>query len=160
MKIQIFLAASFLFLAFGLKAQFNTGDKSLDVYLSDINVQAKADLTLFNKSLTAEFSISNTKIAEYSKIMQPAEIYYSLQIAVIIGKPVETVVTSYKKNKGKGWGVIAKELGIKPGSAEFHRLKDATKGKSAKGKPAKKTTSGGKSTGNGKSKGNGNGKKK
>jgi hypothetical protein len=26
-------------------------------------------------------------------------------------------------NKGKGWGVIAKNLGIKPGSAEFHALK-------------------------------------
>ncbi|MGV3631430.1 MAG: hypothetical protein ACO1O6_09490 [Bacteroidota bacterium] len=156
MKIPIFLTA--LFLAFGLGAQsisFNTGDKSLDVYLNDINVQAKADLTLFNKNLTAEFSISNTKITEYSKIMQPAEIYYSLQIAIIIGKPVETVVTTYKTHKGKGWGVIAKELGIKPGSAEFHKLKDAAKGKSAKGKPGKKSTAGGKTKPNGT-----NGKKK
>jgi hypothetical protein len=29
----------------------------------------------------------------------------------------------YKQSKGKGWGVIAKELGIKPGSPEFHALK-------------------------------------
>ena len=161
MKIPYFLAAAFLFLALGLKAQtiaFNTGDKSVDLYLNDINVQAKADLTLFNKNLTAEFSISSSKITEYSKIMQPAEIYYSLQIAVIIGKPVETVVTTYKTHKGKGWGVIAKELGIKPGSAEFHKLKEATKGKRAKGKPAKKATSGGKSTSS-KSNGNGKGKK-
>lgn len=152
MKISVFLATAFLFLTFGLKAQtisFNTGDKSLDIYLNDINVQAKADLTVFNKSLTAEFSISNTKVVEYSKIMQPAEVYFSLQIASIIGKPVETVVTTYKKHKGKGWGVIAKELGIKPGSAAFHRLKDATKGKSAKGKSGKKT-SGGKSNSKGK----------
>lgn len=154
MKIQVFLAA-FLCMAFGLKAQtisFNTGDKSLDIYLNDINAQAKADITLFNKSLTAEFSISNAKIVEYRKIMQPAEIYYSLQIAVIIGKPVETVVTTYKTHKGKGWGVIAKELGIKPGSAEFHRLKDSAKGKSAKGKSGKKT-SGAKSSGKSNSKG-------
>ena len=109
MKIPYFLAAAFLFLAFGLKAQsisFNTGDKNVDLYLNDINVQAKADLTLFNKNLTAEFSISASKITEYSKIMQPAEIYYSLQIAVIIGKPVETVVTTYKTHKGKGWGFV------------------------------------------------------
>jgi hypothetical protein len=29
----------------------------------------------------------------------------------------------YQVHKGKGWGVIAKNLGIKPGSKEFHALK-------------------------------------
>ena len=29
----------------------------------------------------------------------------------------------YRNNKGQGWGVIAKNLGIKPGSDEFHALK-------------------------------------
>ena len=38
--------------------------------------------------------------------------------------PPEHVVDQYRKNKGQGWGVIAKSLGIKPGSAEFHALKE------------------------------------
>jgi hypothetical protein len=33
------------------------------------------------------------------------------------------VVREYKAHKGQGWGVIAKNLGIKPGSKEFHALK-------------------------------------
>jgi hypothetical protein len=39
-------------------------------------------------------------------------------------RPPETVVQTYQTHKGKGWGVIAKELGIKPGSREFHALKN------------------------------------
>jgi hypothetical protein len=38
-------------------------------------------------------------------------------------KQPEVVMATYESHKGKGWGVIAKELGIKPGSAEFHALK-------------------------------------
>ena len=38
-------------------------------------------------------------------------------------RPVLTVAERYKKNPGKGWGVVAKDLGIKPGSSEFHELK-------------------------------------
>lgn len=33
-------------------------------------------------------------------------------------------IQTYKANKCKGCGIIAKELGIKPGSAEFHALKN------------------------------------
>jgi transketolase len=36
---------------------------------------------------------------------------------------VYDVYSCYNKNKGKGWGVIAKEMGIKPGSDQFKRLK-------------------------------------
>jgi hypothetical protein len=38
-------------------------------------------------------------------------------------QPAERVMDEYKSGKGKGWGVIAKSLGIKPGSKEFHALK-------------------------------------
>ena len=55
--------------------------------------------------------------------------------------PLNRVLSVYRGNKKKGWGAIAKKLGIKPGSAEFHALKqgnidfnfgvmDAKKGKS------------------------------
>ena len=39
------------------------------------------------------------------------------------GLHFDQVFKIYNANKGKGWGVIAKELGIKPGSPEFHALK-------------------------------------
>jgi hypothetical protein len=36
---------------------------------------------------------------------------------------METVVEIYRKQKGQGWGAVAQSLGIKPGSADFHALK-------------------------------------
>jgi hypothetical protein len=35
----------------------------------------------------------------------------------------EYVMKKYKAGKKKGWGALAKSLGIKPGSPEFHALK-------------------------------------
>ena len=51
----------------------------------------------------------------------------------------DEVLGEYKENNGKGWGVIAKNLGIKPGSREFHELKDDDSGMIAlaKGKKGK-----------------------
>lgn len=47
-----------------------------------------------------------------------------MRLSILVGKPVETVYVTYQKNQKKGWGAIAKELGIKPGSKEFHQLKN------------------------------------
>ncbi len=38
---------------------------------------------------------------------------------------MEVIRKEYKPNKGEGRGVIAKNLGIKPESKEFHKLKKA-----------------------------------
>jgi hypothetical protein len=35
----------------------------------------------------------------------------------------ERVIEKYESGKGKGWGALAKSLGIRPGSKEFHALK-------------------------------------
>jgi hypothetical protein len=46
-----------------------------------------------------------------------------LQLGQMLRLPPERILQTYNTNRGRGWGVIAKELGIKPGSAEFHALK-------------------------------------
>jgi len=60
-------------------------------------------------------------------------VYMALEVGSITGKPVVEIANVYSVKKDKGWGVIAKELGIKPGSPEFHRLKNNAK-KHKKGK--------------------------
>ena len=82
--------------------------------------------------------------------MTPADVYMTVGIAKITNKSIDEVVGEYKANKGKGWGVIAKRLGIKPGSKEFHALKE---GGSVELEKAK-------AKGQGKGKGNGKGKGK
>ena len=53
----------------------------------------------------------------------PGDVYYACSIASIIGRPCRYVVDQWQRDHGQGWGVMAQRLGIKPGSAEFHRLK-------------------------------------
>ncbi|MDP1802466.1 MAG: hypothetical protein Q8L81_13995 [Bacteroidota bacterium] len=128
---------------FSLSAK--SGDAELDASLTDINIKAQVDLPLFKKDLSVEFNIGENKIDKMLEIqMSPADIYMTFEIAGLVKKDPEIVVESFKKNKDKGWGVIAKELGIKPGSAEFHALKGKAKNKKNKG-----------NKGNGKGKGNG-----
>lgn len=124
---------------------FRTGDSGLDAELNTANKEAEADLPKFKTGLSAEFNISVPKIEGLLKSMLPGEILIAVKIASIANQPIDNVVDSYNKNKDKGWGVIAKEMGIKPGSAEFHALK----GKKKKVNP-----------GNGNSGGKGKGKSK
>ena len=59
--------------------------------------------------------------------MQPSDIYMALEVSKISEKPMQDVISSYKENNGKGWGVIAKKMGIKPGSKKFKALKNRIK---------------------------------
>ncbi|MBE0602055.1 MAG: hypothetical protein IH611_00310 [Deltaproteobacteria bacterium] len=69
----------------------------------------------------------------------------------VSGRPHEVVLDEYRANQGKGWGVMAKNLGIKPGSAEFHSLKKGWDdgGGSGKGKGKGKKKDKGKGKGKG-----------
>lgn len=56
----------------------------------------------------------------------PADIYMACQIASVLGIECGQVVERYDADPGHGWGRIAQDMGIKPGSAEFHALKRGT----------------------------------
>lgn len=66
--------------------------------------------------------------------MLPADAYMTVRVAQLTNNPIDVVVEEYKAHRGKGWGVIAKNLGIKPGSKEFHALKTDDSGTLGKGK--------------------------
>jgi hypothetical protein len=109
-------------------------------YLKDMNIQAQADPSGFRTKLCLRFGMSDEKVeAIIQSVDKPADAYMVMRIGQLGGQPPERVITEYKKKKGRGWGVIAKNLGIKPGSKEFHALKrgdldeDTVKGK-GKGK--------------------------
>ncbi len=112
-----------------------SGDVELDASLNDINIKAKGDLKLFKQDLAVEFSIGEPKIDKMivDLNMSPADTYMVLQVANLTKKEPDAVLNSFTANKDKGWGAIAKEMGIKPGSAEFHALKGKAKGKKDKG---------------------------
>ena len=41
-------------------------------------------------------------------------------------RSTDYVLSKYRVKKSKGWGALAKSLGIKPGSREFHALKQGS----------------------------------
>lgn len=96
----------------------------LDDFLSRVNIQARADMNGFSAQLSAQFGVPEVQVRTViGSVREPADAFMCLQLGQWTRQPPEQVARVYKANRGKGWGVIAKSMGIKPGSAEFHALK-------------------------------------
>ena len=97
----------------------------LDSFLRSLNVQARVDSNGFSAKVSAQFGVPEARVkVVLSTVSEPADAFMVFQLGQMTGQPPEKVMEVYRAQKGKGWGVIAKELGIKPGSAEFHALKN------------------------------------
>jgi hypothetical protein len=96
----------------------------LDGFLNNLNIEARADMNGFSAKVSAQFAVPVPQVQAIIKTVDhPADAFMVLQLGQMTQKPPETIVRVYQVNRGKGWGVIAKSLGIKPGSPEFHALK-------------------------------------
>lgn len=135
----------------------------LETFLGNLNVEARADLPGFSAKISSQFGVPVPKVQMVlQSVSQPADAFMVFQLGQFAGVPADRVMTVYEPNRKKGWGAIAKELGIKPGSPEFHALKSGNlhftgdpsghRGGSGKGKE--------KGPGKGKEKGHGKGKEK
>jgi len=107
-------------------------------WVNDFNIQAQSDPSGFRARLATRFRIGDAEIsAVIGNVASPADAYIVFRLGEMSGRPYDRVLREYKSSQGKGWGVIAKSLGIKPGSKEFHALKrsqDLYNGYDAKGK--------------------------
>ena len=107
-------------------------------WVSDFNIQAQSDPSGFRARLATRFRIGDAEIsAVIGNVASPADAYIVFRLGEMSGRPYDRVLREYKSSQGKGWGVIAKSLGIKPGSKEFHALKrsqDLYNGQGGKGK--------------------------
>ena len=93
-------------------------------WIRDFNIKAEADPWGFRARLGARFKIGDVEIdAVLSNVEKPADAYMVCRLGEMSRQPTAAVIEKYKSGKGKGWGALAKSLGIKPGSKEFHALK-------------------------------------
>ena len=93
-------------------------------WIKDLNIRADADPSGFKVKLAARFKIGDAEInTVISNVERPADAYMVLRLGEMSHKPTDYVIKQYRSGKGQGWGALAKRLGIKPGSKEFHALK-------------------------------------
>ena len=123
MKLQkILLMVSVVFLLVSSSEVVAAGDFD---WTRDFNIRAEADPSGFRTRLAARFKIGDTQInAVLSNVDKPADAYMVLRLGEMSAKPTDYVIDKYRSGKSKGWGALAKSLGIKPGSKEFHALKN------------------------------------
>ena len=141
LSILLFMQLSFI-------PAVNAGDFN---WLNNLNIQAVADSSGYRLELATRFHIGDAEVkAVISKVGMLSDAYMILRIGELSHRPVGDVINVYRANRNKGWGVMAKSLGIKPGSSEFHALKRGHDLNYAGGKHKSQTS--GKSNGKGKDK--------
>jgi hypothetical protein len=96
----------------------------LEGFLADVDIRARADLGSFKADLGLTFGISQGRVnGMFEVISRPSDVYMVLRVGEVANLPLDRVIAEYKLHHRQGWGVMAKNLGIKPGSAAFHSLK-------------------------------------
>lgn len=101
------------------------GSSALDAHLAQVNNEALANMDTFMTRMNQVYGVTRSIVETMMNThrFSPSEVYATFWVSQLAKKPPTYVADTYKANRGKGWGVVAKRLGIKPGSAEFHALK-------------------------------------
>jgi len=125
MQLQkTFFSLSFTLLLMTSPLQAMAGDFD---WLKELNITATNDLSGFKARLATRFQIGDAQInTVISNVAQPADAYMVLRMGEMSGRPTDEIIKTYQASKDKGWGVMAKNMGIKPGSKEFHALKQGS----------------------------------
>lgn len=126
MKLKHFLVPLICLLSLAVFTLNVNADSELDFALTELNAAARLDFGSYRANIGLSYNLSESKI-DYMYVslkMQPSDIFMAAEISIISGRPIDQVVTVYQTHKAQGWGNIAKQLGIKPGSPEFKALKN------------------------------------
>jgi hypothetical protein len=115
-KVILFLMIITSFTAYAQKSGFRSFRSSAD----RLGAQ---DPVLFSRMLARQHNLNESAIADLHNKFHSnwGDLAVGLEMGDLSRRPVNNVIDAYEKNKG--WGNIAKDLGIKPGSEEFHRMK-------------------------------------
>ncbi|MEG3191996.1 hypothetical protein [Lysobacter sp. D1-1-M9] len=102
-----------------------SGDVWVDSYLEDVNRYGARYRSPFIDEMVRYYGAPRDLVTALlaERGWAPGDVYYACAIAQIVGRPCRYVVERWERDHAQGWGAVAQELGIKPGSPEFHRLK-------------------------------------
>ncbi len=115
--LMLSLAASLVSIAPAAHADLNS-------FLANVNNQALHDIINFNNKLASQFGLPVPNVeAIVRSVPNPADAFMVLQLSQMSHMEPNMVLQKYQRSQGRGWGDLAHELGIKPGSPEFFALK-------------------------------------
>ena len=118
-KLRFVALVVFLQLAFATSVYARDFD-----WLKQLTIEAQADPSGFVARLSTRFHIGDAEVrAVINNVGNQADAYMVMRLAEMSHHPVAYVSERYQESRHRGWGVLAKQLGIKPGSREFHALK-------------------------------------
>lgn len=102
-----------------------SGDVWVDTWLGDMNRYGSRYRDPFVDEMVRYHGAPRDLVTDLlvNRHWAPGDVYYACALASVIGRPCRYVVDTWERDHAQGWGNVAKNLGIKPGSAEFHRLK-------------------------------------
>ena len=105
--------------------QPKTGDRRLNSLLGKIETRAEIEPDVFFQQLSRKHDIPEREIREAKERngLGYGDIYMATALSKISKKPVGAVAEDFRNNPGRGWGVMALSLGIKPGSPDFKLMK-------------------------------------
>ena len=90
----------------------------------DLNMKADADPSGFRAQLSARFKIGDAQVrVVLGNVDKPSDAYMVFRLGEMSSMSTDYILSKYRAEKSKGWGALARSLGIKPGSREFHALK-------------------------------------
>jgi hypothetical protein len=96
----------------------------LNSFLMSVNNQALSDIRNFNDRLSRQFGIPVPDVDMIVRsVPNPADAFMVLQLGQMAHMEPQLVLRQYQRSQGQGWGRLAQDLGIRPGSPEFHALK-------------------------------------
>ncbi len=106
---------------------FGLNDTALEKDLHRINLITKFNMAEFSSKVAKTWGTSEQNVLlGFRYGLNAYEVYLVIALSRISGRQPMTVISMYRQDKNKGWGVLAKNLGIKPGSKQFKRLKETT----------------------------------
>lgn len=113
----------------GAKPAGRTGDRTFDATLEKIQIEANADTEGYLSRLSARHGIAEHEIRQAMEVhhLSAPDIYMATALAQATRRPLPTIAAQYRESPGRSWGAMAKDLGIKPGSREFHTLKQGAR---------------------------------
>lgn len=122
-----------------------TGDIWVDTQLGQMNDYGRQDRDYFIDDVVNNFGAPRYLVNDLltTRRWSPGDVYYACAMAYQLRRPCGDVAKAYEQDRGQGWGAVAKRMGIKPGSAQFHAMKGQVGKSNGKFKSGKRDSSAG-----------------